>query len=228
MRPTTLEHRRAQIRQVASALVARGRDPATLRGLADLVEPAAVKEALRFFHARAKGRVTGRMQVLAWVLLGFARHWVKAHPDRIMELQGIARACDPKVAGLTAKNRDVLRRFRSAEVKRRLAQLPFTLMAEIKAKPPWSGRDALTAQTALLVQLLLRAPMRVGNLRNLRLDRHVLRHGPESAQVVLVIPAEQTKNRQDLVYPLLGVTQDLWRLYLEHARPQLRGGPSST
>lgn len=226
LRPTTLKERRAQIRQVASALVARGRDPATIRGLADLVEPAAVKEVLRFFHARAKGRVTGRMQVLAWVLLGFARHWVKAPPDQLQELQAIARECDPKVSGPTPKNRDVLRRFRSREAKRRLAELAFTLLAEIKAKPPWSGRDALKAQTALMVQLLLRAPMWVGNLRNLRLDRHVLRHGPESAQVVLVIPGEEVKNRQELVYPLLGVTRDLWRLYLEHARPQLVGGPS--
>ena len=48
-------HRRAQIRELASAQVARGRDPATITSLADLVHPAAVIEAMRFFHERAGG-----------------------------------------------------------------------------------------------------------------------------------------------------------------------------
>ena len=48
VRPATVTTRRHQVRVWASALVHRGRDPASLPSLASLVEVAAFKEALRF------------------------------------------------------------------------------------------------------------------------------------------------------------------------------------
>jgi hypothetical protein len=46
------------LHRFASALVLRGRDPFTLRGIADLVEPETVREALRFFLERNGGQRT--------------------------------------------------------------------------------------------------------------------------------------------------------------------------
>jgi hypothetical protein len=52
VRPVTLAHREWQIRSFASALVNRGRDPATLTSLRDLIEIDHFKSGLRFFLDR--------------------------------------------------------------------------------------------------------------------------------------------------------------------------------
>lgn len=65
LRPVTVELRRRQVRELASALVARGRDPASICSLADLARPEAAKAALRFFLERAPGgKPTLRMRYL--------------------------------------------------------------------------------------------------------------------------------------------------------------------
>ena len=66
--------------------------------------------------------------------------------------------------GLTAKNRAMLRCFHSKKAKLKLLQLPFTLLAKVEFSKPLSQRDARKVQTALLLRLLLRAPMRVSNI----------------------------------------------------------------
>jgi integrase len=226
LRPATLTQRRAQLREVASALVIRGYDPASIRSLADLVQPAAVAEAMQFFFERAGGKVTGRMQVLAWTLIGIARHWVRLSPEQLLELRGIASECQPEHRGLTAKNRAVLRRFKSDAAKLALLDLPFKLLRELKTPKPWSGRDAQKVETALMLHLLTRAPVRVANLARIEIDRHLVRRGPDGRQLVLVVPPEEVKNRAELVHPLSELTADLLQLYVEHARPQLAQGPT--
>ena len=52
LKPVTVRSRRRQVHELASALVIRGRDPASIRSLAGLAEPEAVKEALHFFRER--------------------------------------------------------------------------------------------------------------------------------------------------------------------------------
>ena len=66
--------------------------------------------------------------------------------------------------------------------------------------------------------------MRVSNIAGLRFDRHVTRPGGPNGKLVLVVPPEETKNRVELVHPLFGRTIELWRLYVEHARPKLTPG----
>ena len=56
--------------QLASALVHRGRDPGELQGLADLVRPENLREALRFFLERAGDRSTRQIHALATHGLG--------------------------------------------------------------------------------------------------------------------------------------------------------------
>ena len=166
------------------------------------------------------------MKVLCRVVISIARHWAKLPPEQIKELREIARQCTPPDHGLTAKNRAMLRCFSTRKAKLKLITLPFTLLADIKPSKPRPRHDALAIQTALLLRLLLRAPMRVSNIAGLRFDRHVTRPGGPKGKLVLVIPPEETKNRVELVHPLFGRTIELWQHYLEHARPRLTPGAS--
>ena len=62
---------------------------------------------------------------------------------------------------------------------------------------------ALLVQNALAIALLIVAPMRVKNLANLHLERHVTgTRAGSNGPVHLVIPAHEVKNEVDLRFPL--------------------------
>ena len=102
--------RRLHVLTLASALVHRGREPASVTGLAALVEPAALRESLRFVLDRGGGRPTPYLQQLAVTALAVARHWAHVPTAQEKALQALVRRCDPGgPPGLTAKNRAALR-----------------------------------------------------------------------------------------------------------------------
>ena len=229
VRPSTLERRRFQILQLASALVHRGRDPATLTRLVDLAEPASLREALRFFLARAGGTTTRQVHQLATVALLIAKHWVGLPQAQVEELRALVRRCDPQIRGLTEKNRAVLRRLEDdPALVQGLLTLPDRLARGLERKPAaaFTRQNAVRLQTALAIAILLAAPVRVANLAGLRLDRHLLRQGQGAMQRVrLVVPAAEVKNRQELEHPLPPWVVALLDLYLRRARPLLQPHP---
>ena len=77
VRPATLRSREYQIRQFASALVLRGRDPSTLTSLADLVAIDAFKDGLRFLLERHGNKPTSTIADLAATMKAIARHHVR-------------------------------------------------------------------------------------------------------------------------------------------------------
>ena len=64
-------------------------------------------------------------------------------------------------------------------------------------------REALLAQTALVIAILLAAPLRISTLISLNADEHIIRSRSGSRAVVyLVIPAANVKNRVPLEFVL--------------------------
>jgi integrase len=235
LRPATLRTRRLHALTLASALVHRGRDSAGVTGLAALVEPAALREALRFVLGRSGGKPTPYLRQLAVTALLVARHWAKVPQAQEQALQAIARRCEPPGGppGLTAKNRAALRRLEDdPALVRKLLALPERLARGLeRGRGPLPRRDALRLQAALAVGILLAAPIRVANLAGLRLDRHLLRQGRGPDQRVhLALPASEVKNGQDLEHPLPPWVVELLDLYLARGRPALQAagaGPGS-
>jgi hypothetical protein len=109
---------------MATALVKSGRDPQTIRSLADLVQPEALKTELSFFWARNGRRKTAQLHDFALTAIKVAKWWVKAPVERIGELQTIRREVAPKEMGMTPRNRARLRQFDDPENVRRLIDLP--------------------------------------------------------------------------------------------------------
>ncbi len=221
LRPESLRNIERRLRAVSSALVLRGRDPATLRGLADLVEPAAVQEALRLHLERTGNKPGPGLAQLATTLLAIARHHVGAPAEVLRKLEALKQRVSPtRHRGMVERNRARLRPFDEPAAVRALLSLPQRLLVQAEAMP--SGeRAALTVQTALAVELLLVAPIRIKNLAGIDIETHLTRPGRSRNSVVLSFEREEVKNRQTLDYPLPETTVRLLERYLAEFRPLL-------
>ena len=135
-RPATLRKWRFAIRQLASALVAAGRDPAQITSLADLVTLEAAHLILRFYLERADGKPAAQTQALAAHLKAIARHHVAVSPEVMAKLQRMARKLTPPAQGMTDKNRATLRQFADPRQQQRLVALPARLYAGLPAAVP--------------------------------------------------------------------------------------------
>jgi integrase len=220
----TIRTLRLQLFQMATALVESGRDPQTIRSLADLVEPEALKIALSFFWSRNGNRKTTQLHGFALTGIKIARWWVKAPADEIAALQKIRREVDPKETGMTPRNRARLRQFDDPENLRRLIDLPQAIVRALPREGPPTWAQAVRVQSALAISILTIAPMRMKNLASLRLGQHVVQTRPGGARHI-VIPAEEVKNRTPLAFEVSEALGAVMDVYLARCRPLLAGDP---
>jgi site-specific recombinase XerD len=232
LRPASIKTRTIQLRQYLSALVHRGRNPQALGSLADVVAVATVKDGLRFFLERFGGKASKQMFEIACVVKTMARHWVKVADGHLTELKSVCRSIKQRLhgqtpdGGPTRKSMERLRQFQDQANVAALITLPQQLMGELPKAGKPSYREALQAQTALAIEILLMTPMRIGNLSRLDLERHIAR--PRAGGTVsLAIPSEEVKNDSDIDAPLPGETVALLDLYLSRYRPVLLKEPST-
>jgi integrase len=222
--PTTLRDLRLRLFQMAAALIKSGRDPETIRSLADLIEPKALKAALSFFWNRNGNRKTTQLHGFALTAIKIAKYWVKAPADEIAALQAIRREVDPKESGMTARNRARLRQFDDPENVRRLIDLPHAIVRALPRQGPPNYSQALRVQSALGIAILLAAPMRAKNLASLQLCRHVVQTRPGGVRHI-VIPAEEVKNKTPLSFVVSDALGAVMDIYLARCRPLLAGDP---
>lgn len=223
LRATTINTLTYQFRQFLAVRVRLGHDPQGLRTIADVLEPDAVKGGLEEF---LKGKaVTNTYQAhgIAAMLRGLAR-WSGADERVLKPLRLYCRLLEPK-RGMPAKTRERILQLEDPKAMRALAQLPQKIFDRTarRLKP---YRRAVEVQTALMVEILLMVPLRVGNLAALDLDRHLSRFG-KNRPYYISIPAEEVKNSFDLRFPLPAETSRLIDIYISKYRPILLDGPSS-
>ena len=161
------------------------------------------------------------MRDLAKALVLIAKDWVGFDQAQLDQLKGLHRRLGPERSGLTEKNRAALRQLDDDRNKALLIRLPQRLFDEACRKDRGDIRTAVTVQIALAIELLLMAPMRMGNLINLRLDRHVVRPGGKHGPLHLVVPGTETKNGEEIEYPLPSESRELLEEYLKRFRPRL-------
>ncbi len=220
VRPLTLQHREYQIRQFASGLVMRGRDASTLTSLADLVAIDAFKDGLRYLLERRGGKSTPTVVHLAGSLKAIARHHVKVDAQQLERMAAVIGRLEPPKRGLNAKNRSRLRALDDPRTALALLQLPTKLMAlaERERRPLGAAR---LAQTAVAIEILLMAPIRIGNLSTLDIERHLIRPNRVGNALHIVIESSEVKNREPLEYPLPSGSVALIERYLSQFLPAL-------
>jgi integrase len=149
---------------------------------------------------------------VAGTLVAAAKEWVQLPADKLEVLKGLRRKLGSLPPGLTAKNEDLLRRFDNPRLLRDLIELPDRLWREASREPAGSRRAFLLFQTALAIDLQLHAPLRPHNLSALAYDRHLHWTQGQGKPVLLVLGADETKNREKLDFELAAALGDrLWK-----------------
>ena len=106
-------------------------------------------------------------------------------------------------AGLTQKNRALVRQVLTGDVWRQVVNLPQSLMANARSfQDRASSKAAITAQLAVAIALLTVAPVRIANLTAARLGENLIKPGGPKTPYWLVFPNYDVKNRIDLNFSL--------------------------
>jgi site-specific recombinase XerD len=226
--PSTVRSRDYLIRQFAAALVGRGVNKNDLRRLADLFRLDRLKEGLRFFLARSGGEPKDQVRQLINLALVVGKRWAHFPADEIAEIALLGRHLRRPQNGLTEKNRARLRQFADEDVLRMFLGLSQRLIAKAKKKP-LSYRSALLVQTALAIEILTFAPIRMGNLVQLDRQRHFHWARHDGQRVLhMVFRAEEVKNAVDLEYPLSADLMAMLDTYMSTYQPVLARGRKSS
>jgi integrase len=220
LRPASLATRRRQIRLLVSATVRSGVDPATLRGLADMVTPENVARGLTFLMERAGGKPTLHTGQIAGLACAIARHHVGAAPEQLARLNRIRRKATPPAAGLTPRNRERLRPFDDRRHVRAFLSLPLAVRDEVRRAGRPTLHLARLLRNAVAMEVLIMAPIRLKNLRSLRLGGDLLRDAG-GRRLTLALEPGDTKNRQAFEAALPAETGRLIDLYLARYQPLL-------
>jgi integrase len=217
LRPSTVAQHEYQFRLAASALVRQGRDPQSIRGLADLTTLEAFKLILRYMIDRREGIPGGQVAHIAKLLQSTARHKFNAPNEQLDAMGGVIRRARKKLqTGMTRVNRDRLRGFDDPAAVQTLVRLPKTLMAA--ARRASRPRDAaMLARAALAIELLLMTAMRIGNVADLDLERHIARTS-KGKRVWITREGHEVKNGPVLEFPLPAPTIALLDTYLQEYR----------
>jgi integrase len=213
---STVRQRRVELALALSALVASGRDSASITSLACLVEPSAFAAVLRRYLKDGKPRPFARN--IAQTLVSLARRWVRpdaAVLDKLCEWQ--RRLGHQK--GFTEKNRALLRTLDDPVVREKLYVLPERMAHWAKRATPVRG--AIIMQLAVAIAILQIGPLRIKNLAALRLDRHLVRPGGPKSLWQIDIPPHEVKNNQATVYELPRRATALIDRYIRRFRSSL-------
>ena len=221
-KPSTIETRRRELVAAVRAAVAAGIPLAELATLRELLRADHVEVVIEHYWQKNGERPSLYTIDLASKLLALARSEALSIQD-IERLDEIRLAVEEfRTTGLTEKNRRVIRVVAHTDVWREVVRLPQRLMADArqmaKTKP---YRAALTAQIAIAVLILIRAPIRMQNLASICIGLNLFRPGGSGTPYMLVFPDYDVKNGVPLEFAFDEVTTALIDEYIFQHRPQL-------
>ncbi len=228
---STIGTRRREIQAFARKAVDIGHPPESLTSLETLLDPTLVEEVLNaYWDATEKEEPNVYIIDLAWKLLSIARE-TKCLPESDLERLDEIRAAmeDHRQGGLTEKNLKVIRQVLTAGVWDRVLQLAFELMAEArKNRHEAPVKAAVNAQIAVAIAIEIIAPIRLGNLIQIRLDENLIRPGGPATSYWLVFPHYDVKNRVTLQFKLLPEICEIIDEYINDFRPILQRGSNES
>jgi integrase len=222
---STIDTRRRELIAAVRAAVAAGIPLEELRFLRDLLRPDRVEILIEYYWEKNGEKPSLYTIDLASKLLALARSEVLSEID-IERLDEIRIALEQyRSTGLTEKNRRLIRQIAQSDVWREVVRLPQRLMAEArisaKTKP---YRAAVTAQLAIAILILIRAPVRMQNLASIRIGINLVRPGGPGTPYMLVFPDYDVKNGVPLEFAFDETTTALIDEYLHRHRPHLMRG----
>lgn len=231
----TVINQKECLRWVASALVRSGLKPEELRALRDLCRPDRFKRALDQMAVDkgfVDGLANGSIGLVADVLAKIAKYGKVLSPEEINEVledrRKVRTAVKLYMRDRPDPDQQLLNELDDPKIVDALLTLARRTVDHVLKSQTTSYRDAIRIQLALMVEIWLCAPIRLSNMRHLRLDRHffMVTFGGNT-YVVVRVPAAEVKNRKDIEHILNGSAVELLHLYIEKFLPILtRNNPS--
>jgi integrase len=221
--PKTRRLRRDQIHSAVTAACAAGIELNRLTSLARLVEPDVVRALLRQRWLEDGRALSAYTHGVAGTLIAIAAEWVKAPAETVARLKELRRKLGPLPSGLTEKNKAFLRQFDDARLCEMLIELPNRLWRQARRELATSKRAFIDLQTALAIDLLLHAPLRMENLSVLNFDEHL--HWPQGPRkpALLVFRGDEIKNDLPLEFEIAPVLADRFQVYRNEIAPAVTG-----
>ena len=218
----------------------RGRDPATITGLTDLVEQQAFEDILTLYWERTielaidrgelspdgvpdrEAGVGAQTAGIATTLMILAKHHCGLDPGTVTVLRSLASDLIPdRQNRITPKNLERLRQFDDPAKRFALLHLPARLMhrADQMEHPVPAAK---LARLAVAIEVELHVPLRIKNLSELRLGENLKAHDTSGGRIThMVLAAHETKNRNDCTWAVEPDLADFIAPYLERHRPAL-------
>jgi integrase len=222
-RPATLRTRRYELQLFATALVKSGIAAETLVDLRVMLVPELAAQGLEYLRHRNNGSSSVSISHLAAFLPALARR-LDIGEDAVARLQKFEKKLRIRQQGMTERNRAALRAFDDHAAVEALLTLPQRLLKEAQAAGRKGYRRAKLVQTAVAIETLINAPVRIKNLASIELDRHLLKVGTATH---LRFPKQEVKNSIELEFPLMEESVQLLHRYLADWWPSLCNGPST-
>ncbi len=222
LRQTSLRNTEAHLRQMLDALVSAGQRSEHFVSLSELITVPNLKTAFRtIIDRRGTDGLPSGLSNVAATCIAIARHHLNVPEDVLKALKDIHKRVATSPRGMSPKNAERLAQFNDWENVALLLGLPDTLMARADDKP--TCRDsALAAMHAAALTILLSCPMRVKNLANLDLDKHLIpaRSGTHTYYSIRIEGVE-VKNGEPIEVKLNTRSSKLLHRYIMQFRPQV-------
>jgi integrase len=224
MRPATIEKRRKQLLWFASAAVHSGTPAPQLDRLEVLLMPEMAKRVLEYLLTRRGGQTFTALDNLAQFLPALARR-IGMPIEMVGALKRYKQRLRLERHGLAERHRPTLRRFDDPATVKALVTLPQRIRSEVERAKRKGIREAKLMQTAVAIEILLVAPVRISNLASIEISRHLVVVQAAPRCLHLRFPASEVKNAMELEFPLPPETMDLINLYLREYRHLLADEP---
>jgi integrase len=221
---STIDTRRRELQAFARMAVAKGIPIDRLSSLAAMVQSDVVEKVLQAYWEQNGDEPSTFTIDLAWKILSVAReHLSETDLGRLDEMRAALE--EHRRKGLTDKNLAVVRQVLTDGVWDEVVNLPKSMMAEarlLRHQAPMKA--AVTAQLATAIAIFTFAPIRLGNLINIRLEENLIRPGGMDAPYWLVFPHYDVKNRVQLQFKLQQELSELIDEYIDDYHPTLLRG----
>ena len=234
-RPGSIKTIKGHFRRYITALHYQGLDLSGIQSLEEIVTKEMFQLAMRWFWDRNGGQTSKHTGEIAWSIRCYATKHLTADEETLAFYANAMKRLRIPQDGLSDKNQRAMVQFDEPKTIEALVGLPIKLWA--KAERSYKAASTkrrskelqLCVQTAIAIEILIFAPMRISNLQNLRIDQHI---SWQNKHAVIHIPRAQVKNDIDLTFKLpITLSQRIqayikdWRtLYTEGANPYLFPG----
>lgn len=192
--PTTLRLQREHLRLAASVLAAAGTPPTRL---ADVVEREAFKRVLRHYCGSGSDQPNRFAVSISKTLLQVARYHVHLTAVELDDLKGLAARLPAIPLDLTGKNKALIRKFDSDQLRAKLVFLPDELLQKSGLALRQGKIRLVDAQVAVAIDILLAIPLRPRNLSRLNWRRHFSEPNGPRGPLYLHIPGAEMKSGKD-------------------------------